>query len=194
MANPAQLLIHRLSSRGIVLAIAVCLSGCGSFQGPASQQPPEENYSLGAGAEVIPPPEDREERPTFTQVGTASWYRETRRFKRTANGEKLEPMQFTAAHRSLPFGTVVRVTSILTAQSVLVRINDRGPFIRGRIIDVSLAAAMQLGMVDGGLSAVRIAVYESDQCGTNAASAICSSGPTSARQLRPAQKKSATLP
>ena len=77
------------------------------------------------------------------QRGHASWYQHGRR---TANGEAFNPNGMTAAHRSLPFGTRVRVVNERTGRSVVVRINDRGPFIGGRIIDLARGAARQLGM------------------------------------------------
>jgi rare lipoprotein A len=77
------------------------------------------------------------------QQGHASWYHHGRR---TANGEAFNPNGMTAAHRSLPFGTMVRVVNNKTGRSVVVRINDRGPFIGGRIIDLARGAARQLGM------------------------------------------------
>lgn len=85
--------------------------------------------------------------------GTASWYHEG---NKTANGERYNPDGITAAHRSLPFGTRVRVTHRRTGRSVIVRINDRGPFIRGRIIDLSRGAKRKLGM--GGLAPVCLKV------------------------------------
>jgi len=94
-------------------------------------------------------------------VGIASWYDcmqpgECSRHKITASGERFNPGAMTAAHRTLPFGTMVRVTDLRTGRSVIVRINDRGPFVRGRVIDLSRAAARRLGM--GGLTRVRIDV------------------------------------
>ena len=77
------------------------------------------------------------------QRGHASWYQHGRR---TANGEAFNPNSMTAAHRSLPFGALVRVVNDKTGRSVVVRINDRGPFIGGRIIDLARGAARQLGM------------------------------------------------
>lgn len=83
--------------------------------------------------------------------GKASWYALT---SRTASGERMDPSKLTAAHRSLGFGTKVRVTNSRTGKSVVVRINDRGPFIRGRVIDVSKAAAKRLGMINAGVAKV----------------------------------------
>lgn len=78
--------------------------------------------------------------------------------KRTANGERLNPNEFTAAHRSLPFGTTLSVCSLKTGRSVVVRINDRGPFIKGRELDVTHGAALALGIQKDGVSPVRIKV------------------------------------
>ena len=86
------------------------------------------------------------------QVGLASVYSGGR----TANGETAAPSHMTAAHRSLPFGTMVRVTNRSTGRSVVVRINDRGPFVQGRVIDVTTAAAHQLGF--SGVTPVALSV------------------------------------
>ena len=82
--------------------------------------------------------------------GIASWYGQEFAGRTTANGEIFDPMLLTAAHRSLPFGTVLDVLNPKTGQSVRVRINDRGPYIGGRIIDLSYAAAQQIGLVEPG--------------------------------------------
>ncbi len=83
--------------------------------------------------------------------GGASWYA---LHSRTANGEMMNPSALTAAHRSLPFGTKVRVTNQRNGKSVVVRINDRGPFIRGRVIDLSKGAAKRIGIVSSGVGKV----------------------------------------
>jgi rare lipoprotein A len=87
------------------------------------------------------------------QVGHASWYA---LHSRTASGEMMNPSEMTAAHRSLPFGTKVLVENLSNGHSVVVRINDRGPFIAGRIIDVSKAAASSLGMLGSGTARVKV--------------------------------------
>jgi rare lipoprotein A len=95
-----------------------------------------------------------------TQVashGLASFYTEG---TTTANGERFDTHELTAAHRTLPFGTRLRVTNVATGRSVTVRINDRGPFIPGRIVDVSHAAAETLGMVSGGIAKVNLDVVQ----------------------------------
>lgn len=90
-----------------------------------------------------------------SQCGRASWYKLS---GRTASGERNNPAALTAAHRSLPFGTRVRVENLRNGKFVVVRINDRGPFVGGRVIDVSRAAAQQLGMVSSGTAKVRLEV------------------------------------
>ena len=88
------------------------------------------------------------------QLGHASWYSLPRNI--TANGEQMNPNELTAAHRSLPFGTRVVVENLANGRSVVVRINDRGPFIGGRIIDLSKAAAASIGMIAAGTAKVRV--------------------------------------
>ena len=88
-----------------------------------------------------------------SQTGVASWYMMG---QKTANGERFEPLHLTAAHRTLPFGTKVRVTNLDTGRSVVVRINDRGPFVGKRIIDLSLGAADVIGMTEQGVAKVRV--------------------------------------
>ena len=88
--------------------------------------------------------------------GVASFYGSRHAGRRTASGERFDPADLTAAHRTLPFGTRVRVTNLENGRSVVVRINDRGPFAEGRVIDVSEAAARALGMIDQGLARVRV--------------------------------------
>lgn len=91
------------------------------------------------------------------EEGIASWYEEN---GLTASGEPYRKDELTAAHRTLPFGTVVKVINLENGRSVIVRINDRGPFVRGRIIDLSYAAAKELGIIEKGLAKVRIKVIK----------------------------------
>jgi rare lipoprotein A len=90
--------------------------------------------------------------------GMASWYGGKFHGRKTASGERYNQGAMTAAHKTLPFGTRVRVTHARTGNSVIVRINDRGPFIRGRIIDLSRAAASQIGLTATGVAPVRVTV------------------------------------
>lgn len=89
--------------------------------------------------------------------GVASFYSED---TETASGEKFDKNELTAAHPTLPFGTRVRVTNVSTGRSVTVRVNDRGPYVRGRIVDVSYSAAEALGMVGKGLANVKLDVVQ----------------------------------
>ncbi|OAJ52568.1 hypothetical protein A6V36_14290 [Paraburkholderia ginsengiterrae] len=93
---------------------------------------------------------------SFEQTGRATWYGNLFHGRRTASGERYDMHAFTAAHRTLPLGACVRVTALGSARSVIVRINDRGPFVRGRIIDLSYAAAQSLGMVAAGNAQVKL--------------------------------------
>jgi rare lipoprotein A len=95
-----------------------------------------------------------------TEEGLASYYAGKFHGRLTANGEIFDTYRFTAAHKTLPFNTIVRVTSKVSGKSVLVRINDRGPFVPGRIIDLSRIAASAIDMVGTGLAAVTVEVVE----------------------------------
>lgn len=90
--------------------------------------------------------------------GLASWYGGKFQGRLTANGEVFDTNQLTAAHRTLPFGTVVRVTNPVNETSVVVRINDRGPFVEGRVIDLSRAAADAIGIAAAGVAPVRVEI------------------------------------
>ena len=92
----------------------------------------------------------------FVQTGTASWYGEKFHGRKTSNGETYNMYDMTAAHKTLPLGVSVRVTQLDTGRSVVVRVNDRGPFVKGRIIDLSYAAAKDLGIVGAGTGPVRV--------------------------------------
>jgi rare lipoprotein A len=89
--------------------------------------------------------------------GLASFYTEG---TQTASGEKFDTNELTAAHPTLPFGTRLRVTNVATGRSVTVRINDRGPYVAGRVVDVSYSAAQSLGMVGKGVASVKLDVVQ----------------------------------
>ena len=92
--------------------------------------------------------------PASAQCGNASWYA---LYSQTASGEQMNPAELTAAHRTLPFGTKLKVTNQKNGKSVIVRINDRGPFIKGRVIDLSKGAARQLGFISSGVANICMA-------------------------------------
>ena len=105
-------------------------------------------------AETSPAPIERH----GAETGQASWYGKARHGQRTASGEHFDMHALTAAHRTLPFGTIVRVTDLSSGRSVNVRINDRGPFRGGRVIDLSYEAARKLGILARGTARVGITV------------------------------------
>ena len=94
---------------------------------------------------------------TTASHGVASYYTEG---TKTASGEKFNTLEMTAAHPTLPFGTKVRVTNLSSGKSVTVRVNDRGPYVQGRIVDVSYSAADALGMVGKGVAKVKLDVVQ----------------------------------
>jgi len=96
------------------------------------------------------------------QEGLASWYGGKFQGRQTASGEFFDTNEFTAAHKSLPFGTIVKVTNLENGKTTVVRINDRGPFVPGRIIDLSRAAAAAIGLAGKGVAKVRIQVLAPD--------------------------------
>jgi len=116
------------------------------------------------GAPAAPPAAERtaasKESSLLMTQGIASYYADEFHGRKTANGETYDMFDLTAAHRSLPFGTTLRVTNLDNQQSVVVRINDRGPFKMERIIDISLAAATQLQMMGVGIARVQLDVLE----------------------------------
>ncbi len=155
MELPAPSWLRLRGSLG-ALAVAACLSACAAL-------PPDPGIVPPAPAAVPVPPVAEEKLPIFTQEGLASWYAETRKHKRTASGELMANNDLTAAHRWLPMNTMVRVTNLSNGLSVLVRINDRGPFINGRVIDLSPSAAAWLDMKHAGVARVRLEVDDMDQ-------------------------------
>jgi rare lipoprotein A len=106
------------------------------------------------------PPARVSGRPTLTEIGLASWYGPQTPNRRAADGSVFDTNQFTAAHKTLPFGTVARVTNLATNESVVVKITDRGPFVPGRTLDLSLAAAKAIGVYRSGVAKVRIEAFE----------------------------------
>lgn len=120
-----------------VLLLSVLLAGCASVP---TQSPPE---LVG-----------------HTEQGQASFYAMKYQFRQTASGERFNQLSNTAAHRTLPFGTRVQVTNLANDNSVIVKINDRGPFVDGRIIDLTRSAFSSIGSTGSGLIDVEIEVLE----------------------------------
>jgi rare lipoprotein A len=134
--------------RKLVMGCAVM--GLIAFSPKTEAKPPA---ILGPSSTILPIPK--------AEVGLASWYGIERQGKPTASGEPFDKDRFTAAHRKLPFGTTVRVTNLKNLASTFIRINDRGPGVRGRVIDVSWAAAKQLGFLEAGIARVEVEVVSS---------------------------------
>jgi rare lipoprotein A len=105
-----------------------------------------------------PAPKTPEQWSTFRQEGMASWYGPTFHGKTTANGERYNMLGMTAAHKQLPFNTLVKVTNLANGVATVVRINDRGPFLKGRILDLSYAAAQALKANGPGTIRIRLEV------------------------------------
>ena len=94
--------------------------------------------------------------PKITQTGKASYYADKFNGRKTASGQKFRNSKLTAAHKTLPFGTKIKVTNLDNGRSVKVEVNDRGPFVAGRIVDLSKKAARRIDMIDKGVGNVKI--------------------------------------
>ena len=167
------------------MVLGLGASGCHKKVKTASMPAPPTNYADGDGsggmsarpthpgageaAREVPPPAVHG-KPFSTEVGLASWYGPPYAGRKGADGKVYNQNAMTAAHLTLPLGTLVRVTNLSNDQSVVVRITDRGPFVHGRIIDLSLAAAKATGVYRAGVAKVRVEAYSSS-AGVSASSA-----------------------
>jgi rare lipoprotein A len=133
----------------------------GSGNSAKSNHPPESENGHEASADLDEPAIPAGALPLATETGRASWYGPPYHNRRGSNGEVYNMHAMTAAHRTLPLGSIVRVTNLKTGHTALVRITDRGPFIPGRILDVSLAAAHKLDVYTPGVAEVKIEVMQS---------------------------------
>ena len=116
------------------------------------------NAPVAVKPPVVAPPKPAKTLVVSTSTGEASWYGPGFFGNRTANGEVFRPGTMTAAHRTLPFGTKVKVTNLRNGKETIVRINDRGPFSGHRVIDIAHGAAQHLGLVSSGIAQVRLEV------------------------------------
>jgi rare lipoprotein A len=157
------------SSVGALVVLAGALGACAGPPSPAPLvTPPAATIApmppvSPASTPPRPPSVYPSEVASFVQTGLASWYGRDFHRQPTASGERFDMRDLTAAHRTLALGTVVRVTNLTNNRSVLVRINDRGPFAKGRVIDVSRLAAQRLDMATAGVAPVRVEVFDADQ-------------------------------
>ena len=142
--------MRRRIAHGLMIAFLVI--GLGAAQGPNNS----EASSAPDKSAQIKPEVQRQAKSQPYQVGTASWYGEDFEGKTTASGEDYEMYDMTAAHPTLPLGSYVRVTNLRNGRAVVVKVNDRGPIVEGRIIDLSYGAAQALQFQQRGLQKVRL--------------------------------------
>jgi rare lipoprotein A len=157
--------MRRRLAEGLAVLLSIATLGAGAASGPSSleaakvTQPPVREIAAGNHTTRKTNPESAVTSKPY-QVGIASWYGVQFQGKPTASGELFDMRDFTAAHPSLPLGTFVKVTNLKNSRAVVVRINDRGPVVDGRIIDVSYNAAQALGFNQRGLQKVRLEIYQ----------------------------------
>lgn len=138
----------------ILLSLSLVFVGCSKSSEPNIKQTKtsfentynDKNYHVDENAKV--------------EIGYASYYANSMNGRRTASGEIYNTKKYTAAHRSLPFGTMIRVTMLQNGKSVIVKVNDRGSYVQGRVIDLSLASAQKLGLIRAGIAKVKIEKLE----------------------------------
>lgn len=162
--------MSRFIQLAVVIAASATLAACG--QSPfraqhsdlrstatrqAATEQPRPRIAVASVVRRAPEAAETQAKPEGKSHGIASFYSQG---NRTASGEKFDPSELTAAHPTLPFGTRLRVTNQHTGRSVTVRVNDRGPYVPGRVVDVSYSAAQELGMVGRGVAPVKLDVVQ----------------------------------
>jgi rare lipoprotein A len=151
-----------------ILAAALCLAAnVGAAPVPNHQQPQVKPNAIPVASKMTPKSQKSakaEQKPY--QVGSASWYGKQFHGKTTASGEDFDMFEFTAAHRKLPLGTFVKVTNLKNGKWIIVRINDRGPYVGDRIMDLSYSAARMLNFRDG-VERVRIDLIQPERLASN---------------------------
>jgi len=158
--------MSRFLKAAVIIAGAATLAACGQSPYRAqhssvrSAAPPrvaieQPRRPVATASVVRRAPEASESKGKSSGVASFYW-----QGTKTASGEKFDPKELTAAHPTLPFGTKLRVTNTNTGRSVTVRVNDRGPYVPGRVVDVSYSAAQELGMVGKGIAPVKLDVVQ----------------------------------
>ncbi len=164
--------------RVVVSLMAVCLLAA-SCAGPAR------HVGVPAEEQLLSAPSISAEAPLYRETGTASWYGGELQGRMTASGEIFDGNALSAAHRTLPLGTVIRVTNLENSRNISLKVNDRGPFVRGRVLEVTYAAARELGFAAQGTATVRIeTVSPVDMTGTFTVQAAVFSEEENAKMLR----------
>ena len=133
--------MRKRTAQALTLALLV---GLGAAQGPTRTGSADQHAAAATNKAAVQAPKTRP-----YQVGTASWYGKQFHGKTTASGEDFDMFEFTAAHRKLPLGTFVKVTNLKNGKWIIVRVNDRGPYVGNRIMDLSYSAARMLNFRDG---------------------------------------------
>lgn len=149
-------MLRTLRALTAVCSLAVLAAACGSAGGPVSIPKGGGYYKVGNPYQISGTWYYPKEQPDYDETGIASWYGPTFYGKQTANGEIFDASSMSAAHRTLPMPVNVRVTNLENGKSVIVRVNDRGPYAKGRIIDLSERAAQLLGYLRQGTARVRV--------------------------------------
>ena len=155
--------MRRRLAEGLAVVLSIASLGAGAASGPSSLEAAKVTQPLvtaTSGHKTHNSSSSKSRQARAYQTGTASWYGEQFQGKQTASGEPFDMRDFTAAHPRLPLGTFVKVTNLRNGKAVVVRINDRGPVVDGRIIDLSYNAARTLGFKDRGLQTVRLDLYQ----------------------------------
>ena len=164
MCTKKMFYLRTLLFRFCLCLLAASLTGCAGIK-IVHIPIPIPTFGLGGREKPQAPatarePSDRQLLATGETSGQASWYGENLNGRRTASGERFNMNAMTAAHRTLPFDTRVRVTNVENGKKCVVRINDRGPFVENRVIDVSRAAARRLDFVNQGITQVQLELLE----------------------------------
>jgi rare lipoprotein A len=152
--------MRRRLAEGLAVLLSVASLGAGAASGPNSLEAAMVTKSPVIATSGLKTRKTNRPKLKAYQIGTASWYGEYFQGKTTASGEPFDMRDFTAAHPSLPLGSFVKVTNLRNGKAVVVRINDRGPVVDGRIIDLSRNAASALGFKERGLQRVRLDLYQ----------------------------------
>ena len=176
----------RLAGCTVVALLVISIPGTANFPLHWALQPTVEahvttSFSPQPTTEIIPTPKPVVKRSSGL-IGVASWYGAVLNGHHTASGEIFDMNRFTAAHRTLPFGTMVRVTDVNSGKSVVVRINDRGVLFPERVIDLSRAAAEKLGIRKTGVTNVRLEVLSKRQAQAEIAASETASESTDSKQ------------
>jgi len=185
---------HGTASKMAALALALAVGACGSSRGiPGPTGTPYRAYMVGQPYEINGRIYEPHEDFDYDRTGVASWYGSDFHGRRTANGETYDMNAMTAAHPTLPMPTIVRVTNLENGRSVVVRINDRGPFAEERIIDLSRAGARELAFETNGLARVRVTVMREASLQLKRAAGIAAVDQAPDAALPSAQQISARL-